>query len=125
MEQRTYRRSDDQLVVVLTPIGKLDISTAWQFRLKLQECLSSISPHVILNLSHLEGIDSSGMTTLVAGLREAEQRQGSFRICNLQPALRPVFEISGMDNIFEIYETESDALVVGEPSSQDHPAPEE
>ena len=50
------------------------------------------------------------MTTLVAGLRDAEKAEGSFRICNLPVSLRPVFEVSTMDDLFEIYETEEAAL---------------
>jgi anti-sigma B factor antagonist len=112
MQQHTYRRSDGQIAVILTPVGKLDVSTSWQFRLKLQECITTVSPHVIVNLGELASLDSSGMTTLVAGLRDTEKAQGSFRLCNLQPALRPVFEISTMDRVFDIYETEADALTV-------------
>jgi anti-sigma B factor antagonist len=117
--QHTYRRSDGQIAVILTPVGKLDVSTSWQFRLKLQECIATISPHLIVNLGELASLDSSGMTTLVAGLRDTEKVQGSFRLCNLQPALRPVFEVSTMDRLFEIYETEADALIVEERQRHD------
>lgn len=110
MEQRTYRREDGQLVAVMAPEGKLDVSTAWQFRLKLQDCVAHLTPHVVLNLNRLNAIDSAGMTTLVAGLRDAERAQGSFRICNLPVSLRPVFEVSTMIDLFEIYDTEAAAL---------------
>jgi anti-sigma B factor antagonist len=110
MQQRTHRRQDGQLVAIIAPVGKLDISTAWQFRLQLQNCISQLSPHVVLNLGQLETIDSAGMTTLVAGLRDAEKARGSFRLCNLPITLRPVFEISTMDNLFEIYDSEAAAL---------------
>jgi anti-sigma B factor antagonist len=39
--------------MVITPTGRLDITTAWQFRLKLQECISRVSPHVVVNLSQV------------------------------------------------------------------------
>jgi len=110
MEQRTYEREDGQVLVVISPQDKLDISTAWQFRLKLQDCMANLSPHMVVNLGNLSAIDSAGMTTLVAGLRDAEKAEGSFRICNLPVSLRPVFEVSTMDDLFEIYETEEAAL---------------
>ena len=47
MEQRTYEREDGQVVVVISPQDKLDISTAWQFRLKLQDCMANLSPHMV------------------------------------------------------------------------------
>ena len=110
MEQHTYRRKDGNLVVIVTPTGKLDVSTAWQFRLKLQDCITNLTPHLVVNLGKLDIIDSAGLTTLVAGLRDAEKAEGSFRICNLPLTLQPVFEVSTMDNLFEIYETEEAAL---------------
>jgi anti-anti-sigma factor len=112
MEQRTYQRDDGATVVVISPRGKLDISTAWQFRLQLQECITTVSSHLVLNLSRLEAIDSAGLTTLVAGLRDAEKAEGSFRICHLPVNLRPVFEVSTLDEVFEIYDTEAAALKV-------------
>ena len=68
MEQKTHTTKDGTTVIVLTPEGRLDITTAWQFRLKLQECISKLSPHIVVNLSKVNFIDSSGLTSLVAGM---------------------------------------------------------
>jgi anti-anti-sigma factor len=110
MDQVTHRLPDDTAVVVLQPSGRLDITTAWQFRLKLQECIARQSPHVIVNLGQVNFIDSSGLTSLVAGMRDADKVRGSFRICNVHPEAKLVFEVTMMDSVFEIFETEADAL---------------
>ena len=110
MDQNTYKTEDGRTVIILTPTGRLDITTAWQFRLKLQECISRISPHVIVNLSQVNFIDSSGLTSLVAGMRDADKVKGSFRICNVHPEAKLVFEVTMMDSVFEIFETEEEAL---------------
>jgi anti-anti-sigma factor len=89
---------------------RLDITTAWQFRLKLQECISKLSRHVVVNLSQVNFIDSSGLTSLVAGMRDADKVKGSFRICNVHPEAKLVFEVTMMDSVFEIFETEEEAL---------------
>lgn len=110
IEQTNYTTEDGRTVIVLTPTGRLDITTAWQFRLKLQECISKLSPHVVVNLSHVNFIDSSGLTSLVAGMRDADKVDGSFRICNVHPEAKLVFEVTMMDSVFEIFENEDDAL---------------
>ncbi|MEM6424897.1 MAG: STAS domain-containing protein [Cyanobacteria bacterium P01_A01_bin.123] len=110
MDQRTINTEDGKTVIILTPTGRLDITTAWQFRLKLQECISRISPHVVVNLSQVNFIDSSGLTSLVAGMRDADKVKGSFRICNVHPEAKLVFEVTMMDSVFEIFETEDEAL---------------
>ena len=118
MEQTSHHRADGTLVIVLTPKGRLDITTAWQFRLKLQECISKLSHHIVVNLGAVNFIDSSGLTSLVAGMRDADKVQGSFRLCNIHPEAQLVFEVTMMDSVFTIFDTEATAL---EESSQSVP----
>ncbi|MEM9447282.1 MAG: STAS domain-containing protein [Cyanobacteria bacterium P01_E01_bin.6] len=110
MDQELYTTPDHRSVVILRPIGRLDIATAWQFRLKLQECISQVSPHVVVNLSQVTFVDSSGLTALVAGMRDSDKKNGSFRIANVHPEARLVFEVTMMDSVFEMFERESEAL---------------
>jgi anti-sigma B factor antagonist len=110
MDQKEYLTTDGNKVIVLTPVGRLDITTAWQFRLTLQECISKQSRHVVVNLGQVNFIDSSGLTSLVAGMRDADKVSGSFRICNVHPEARLVFEVTMMDSVFEIFSTQEDAL---------------
>lgn len=110
MEQTTHTNQDGTTVLILQPTGRLDITTAWQFRLKLQECIAKLSRHIVVNLGQVNFIDSSGLTSLVAGMRDADKVRGSFRICNVHPEAKLVFEVTMMDSVFEIFETESEAL---------------
>jgi anti-sigma B factor antagonist len=110
IEQTSYTTQDGNTVIVLAPVGRLDITTAWQFRLKLQECISKLSRHVVVNLGQVNFIDSSGLTSLVAGMRDADKVKGTFRICNVHPEAKLVFEVTMMDTVFEIFETEEEAL---------------
>lgn len=109
-EEKSHTTKDGTTVAILDPIGRLDITSAWTFRLKLQECISKKSPHVIVNLSSVNFIDSSGLTALVAGMRDADKEGGSFRLCKIHPEAKLVFEVTMMDSVFDIYDTEEDAL---------------
>ncbi len=110
MEQTTHTTVDGTTIIILQPTGRLDITTAWQFRLKLQDCIAKLSRHIVVNLSQVNFIDSSGLTSLVAGMRDADKVRGSFRICNVHPEAKLVFEVTMMDSVFEIFENESEAL---------------
>ena len=109
MEQTTHITQDGTTVIIFRPAGRLDITTAWQFRLKLQDCIA-VSRHVVVNLGQVKFIDSSGLTSLVAAMRDADKVRGSFRICNVHPEAKLVFEVTMMDSVFEIFETESEAI---------------
>jgi anti-anti-sigma factor len=110
IEQTNHTTADGNSIIVLTPVGRLDITTAWQFRLKLQECISKITPNLVVNLGQVNFIDSSGLTSLVAGMRDADKAKGSFRICNVHPEAKLVFEVTMMDSVFAIFDTEEEAL---------------
>ncbi len=112
MEQRDFTTPKGEPVIIFSPSGRLDITTAWQFRLKLQDAIANDSPHILVNLSAVSFIDSSGLTSLVAGMREADKVGGSFRLCNVHSEARLVFEVTMMDSVFEIYSTEAEALAV-------------
>jgi anti-anti-sigma factor len=103
------------------PYGRLDMTTAWQFRLKLQDCLSRENPYVIINLSQVAFIDSSGLTALVAGMRDAKKIGGKFYICSIHRESRLVFEVTMMDSVFEIFKTQEDALAAIELSLSNNP----
>jgi anti-sigma B factor antagonist len=64
----------------------------------------------VVNLGQVNFVDSSGLTSLVAGMRDADKVKGSFRICNVHPEAKLVFEVTMMDTVFEIFETEQEAL---------------
>ena len=98
------------VVIVVTPAGPLNIDNSWQLSLKLQECISKLSKHIVVNLREVTLIDESGLTSLVAGMRDADKKGGSFRLCEMPPKIKSVFEESMMDTVFEIFEEEETAL---------------
>ncbi|NEQ53497.1 MAG: STAS domain-containing protein [Leptolyngbya sp. SIO3F4] len=111
MEQRIVTPpNSSSSIVVFSPQGRLDITTAWQFRLKLQECIEKTTPHIIVNLGKVNFIDSSGLTSLVAGMRDADKVEGSFKLCNVHPESKLVFEVTMMDSVFAIYDSEEEAI---------------
>ncbi len=66
--------------------------------------------YVIVNLSNVDYIDSSGVASLVEGLQEARKRSARFMLVGLREAPRRVLELTLLLNVFEIHSTEQDAL---------------
>ncbi|MBD2099634.1 STAS domain-containing protein [Leptolyngbya sp. FACHB-261] len=122
MEEKTQITRDGLRVHVLKPVGRLDITSAWQFRLKLQNCIAEYQ-HVVLNLAQVQFIDSSGLTALVAGIRDADKVKGSLRLCNINPVARLVFEVTMMDTVFEIFDDEAQALAASFPVAVEREQP--
>ncbi|MCZ2200660.1 STAS domain-containing protein [Cylindrospermopsis raciborskii] len=111
IEEKVYNTESDETVIVLVLIGRLDITTAWQLKLRLDECTNK-SRRIFVNLEGVHFIDSSGLTCLVAGMRNVDKLKGTFRICNIHPDAKLVFEVTMMDTVFEICETEEEAFAI-------------
>lgn len=66
--------------------------------------------HVVVNLSGVTFIDSSGLSSLVRGMKHCRQNDGDLVICNAQQAVSIIFELTRLDKAFAIYDDEQSAL---------------
>ncbi|AXC14559.1 hypothetical protein ACPOL_5309 [Acidisarcina polymorpha] len=76
----------------------------------LQELKTVPPPRVLLNLSDVRYIDSSGIASLIEGLKASRDVGARFSLCNLNQTVREVMQLSRLVKIFEIYDTEELAL---------------
>ena len=65
---------------------------------------------VILNLSGVTYIDSGGLGTLVALYTTAHNAGGGLKLCNLTQRVGDLLQVTKLYTIFEIYDSEADAL---------------
>ncbi|QPC84954.1 STAS domain-containing protein [Phototrophicus methaneseepsis] len=65
---------------------------------------------VVVNLSGVGFIDSSGLSTLVKGLKRCRQNNGDLYLSELQQAVLIIFELTRLDKAFNIYEDEAAAI---------------
>ncbi len=65
---------------------------------------------MVVNLSKVHFIDSTGISVLVKGMKRQREQQGELVLCELQQPVRIIFELTRLDKMFSIYPTESDAL---------------
>ena len=64
----------------------------------------------VLDMTHINGVDSSGLFSLVAGLKAARQQQCRIVICNLQFPVKTLFEVAQIEEMFDIEESFEAAL---------------
>ncbi len=99
---------DKTLVVELQ--GKtLDARTVHDFRREIDGQLSS-HDKVVLDLSRLTFIDSSGLGSLLSCLRQLSSRGGDMKLCSVGTQVRAVFQLVRMHRLFEIHNTQAEAL---------------
>lgn len=102
------RKSDGVPIIVLS--GEVDAYTCSHFREAMIETIEAGYSSLVVSMQDVEYIDSSGLGTLVGGLKRASERGGRIAIVCNNSQIRKVFEITGLERVFPIYETESDAI---------------
>ncbi len=91
-------------VILLKLHGRLDSTTAPELRERVRLNLENGRNLLVLDLSRVTFVDSSGLGSLVAALRSADKAGGNIKISALQPRVRAVFELIRLDHVFEVYE---------------------
>lgn len=100
----------DDGVQVLTLHGELDAHTASELEAALQKCLSDQDYNVVVDGEKLQYISSAGLGVFMAYIEEIREHGGDLKICGLQPKVYNVFDLLGFPMLFDIVETQAEAI---------------
>ncbi|MGB5514252.1 MAG: STAS domain-containing protein [Thermoanaerobaculia bacterium] len=78
-------------------------------------------PHLILDLSSVERIDSNGVGEIVAVWQHAKNQGGELVLAGLKPRIRDIFEILYLDKVIPIFDTVIEAAIYLARSSDEPP----
>ena len=95
---------------VISLVGRLDISQADEVEVKLSKDVQNGSGDIIINLHDISYISSSGIRVLVGTVREMERQGRKLKLCAITPPVKKVFDVVELLDLFEVYETEEDAI---------------
>jgi len=95
---------------IVTVKGEVDLSWSSQIRGKILDALSSESKEpVLVELTEVAYIDSSGIAALVEGYQTAKTKQLGFGLVSISSAVKAVLELARLDQVFPIYRDLSEA----------------
>jgi anti-sigma B factor antagonist len=97
------------VLVVAPRFSHLDASNVRVFRDAMRELLEQ-RPRVVLDLSAVQFIDSSGLGALIGCLRQLHQQQGDLRLAALTRTVQALFELMRMHRVFTILGSREDAV---------------
>ena len=96
---------------VLKIDGRIDTSNFSQFEEEVDQLFKNGIKNIVFNCSGLNYISSSGLRVFLIAQKKTILLQGRLYLCNMQPAIKEIFAISGFSNIFRIFDTVEEALV--------------
>ncbi len=97
-------------ISILDCTGDVDLYSSPDLREKLLGEMKSGAPHVLINMSGVTYIDSSGIATLVEGLQLSREKKTHFGLFGLRSNARSVLELARLHKVFALFETEKEAL---------------
>lgn len=103
------RQADNATIVDVT--GDITLYNSPQVRKVLLDLLREKHvPRVIVNLQNVRYIDSAGVASLVEGLKVSRDLNSGFALYGLSRTTREVLELTRLIKVFEVHDTEEEAL---------------
>ncbi|RHX85926.1 STAS domain-containing protein [Leptospira stimsonii] len=104
-----HKVRDGVLIVYLK--GRLDVSIANEVEENLNDLIDNQGhKKVILNMQEVDYMSSSGFRACISTLRKLNSKEGALKICNIKPAVKRIFDVIELTSLFDIRETEDEAL---------------
>ena len=91
--------------------GDIDISSSPDLKKVFDKLIAQKTPKIVIELSKVVYVDSSGLATLVGILKNMRSYGGKMRLAGMSPKVKSLFEITKLDKLFEIAASEEEAVV--------------
>lgn len=102
-------RKEDALQVVAVEDARIDAAVAIEFKDAMRAETTNGSEIVVLDLSKVEFIDSSGLGAIVASMKFLGKDR-TMALAGLNPTVEKVFRLTRMDSVFSLFPTLDGAL---------------
>jgi anti-sigma B factor antagonist len=102
--------SEREGISVLSLKGRLTVGEASRVREKVNELLASGRINVILDLKHVDYIDSTGLGSMVICFTTLKKAGGALKLLNLNKRNIELLLLTKLSTIFEIFSDEQDAV---------------
>ena len=92
--------------------GEIDLHVSPTVTAALNDVIDQKPERLVVDLSEVTYIDSAGLAALIQAMQKVEGYGGKFMLSGLQETVRSIFEISRLDQVFQIF-PDADAALAG------------
>lgn len=97
-------------IKALKVVGELDALVAPKLKERITKLVEGDSTKFIIDFEEVTHINSLAMGILRGKLKVVKEMGGDIKLIKLNEHIKTIFEMIGLDEIFEIYETEDEAV---------------
>jgi anti-sigma B factor antagonist len=96
-------------VDVISLSGRLDAAVARAVREEIKVVIEEGSGKLVIDLSDVKFVDSSGLSVLVLALKAAHAKGGRLALLKVNSTVRSLLELTRLHRVFEIFDDEEKA----------------
>lgn len=104
------RVSEQQQVTLVEVNGRVDSMNAGELGTSLSSAIDDGNTHIVLDLAQVSYMSSAGLRELVSAFKKVRRINGDLRIAQPSARVQEVLEMAGLDTIFQIFPTRTDAV---------------
>ncbi|HCJ11501.1 MAG: hypothetical protein A2Y14_03365 [Verrucomicrobia bacterium GWF2_51_19] len=97
-------------IAIVSPEGRLDANTAEELEESFNELISRSKVYIVVNCKALDYLSSAGLRVFLSTAKQLKKLSGRIALADLNENVHQIFEISGFDSIFSIFDTAEDAV---------------
>lgn len=97
-------------LMICSVSGEIDINTSPEIKKAFDKLIAKKEPKIVINLTKVTYVDSSGLATLVEILKNMRTYGGKMKLAGLTTKVKSLFEITKLDKLFEIAQDENEAI---------------
>jgi len=111
MSDLSISTREDRGVTIVDPVGKIALGeTSQQLHSELKGLVEEGNKNILINLSNVKMIDSSGLGTLVASYTTVERAGGQLKLTNLSDKASELMTITKLYTVFDVFDDEHAAV---------------
>jgi anti-sigma B factor antagonist len=110
MALEVQTRQTEGGVTVVAPTGRLDVAGAPALKDAISDLARNGPPKVVLDMEGITFVDSTGLGSVIAALKQIRKQQGELRLAAPNQQVRVVLELTTLDKVFPYFATLEDAL---------------
>lgn len=97
--------------ICIKPLSqRIDATACSEFKEKIIHLINQGNNFLLLNLSQVEFVDSSGLGAMIFILKTLKETKGQIVICELNHAVKNLFTLTRMNNVFTVRPNEKEGL---------------
>ncbi len=103
-------KQDDGVLLIKPLDGVVDAVVSREFRGKITDLINKGNKFLVLDLSKVEFMDSSGLGSLISILKLIALNKGSIVLCAVQEDVLKLFRLTRLNQVFQIFDNEKEGV---------------